>query len=209
MRGLVPVEIALVLALAIVPLPDPLPVAIPLLIAASLAKWIRGASWGDVVAANNLHLAIGIAAGLAGLVLGLLAGAPLVEALTSRVVEWSTNAIVRGNTAMLGGILIYAIIVALCMELALRGWIVERVLELADARGRAGASPQVLAVLAGAFAEAMLTPGDLTVRIGAGFFGIGLGWMYVAARRNVLAPMLARITFGVVLVILEGLRVIG
>ena len=202
MRGLVPVEIAVVVVLALIPFPDPLPIAIPLMMAGSIAKWIRGGSWADVTAASSMHALIGLGAGIAALLLALIGGTPLVEALTSRAVEWSTNAVVRGNVPMLGGVIVYAAIVSLCMELALRGWIVDRVLEL---------SPRntVIAVLVGAFAEAIVTPGDAAARIGAGVFGIGLGWMYVAAKRNVLAPMLARMTFAIALVILEGLRVVG
>ena len=51
----------------------------------------------------------------------------------------------------------------------------------------------VLAVLVGAIAEALLTPGNLTARIGAGAFGAGLGWMYV--RVGLMAPMAARLAF--------------
>jgi hypothetical protein len=51
----------------------------------------------------------------------------------------------------------------------------------------------VLAVLVGAIAEALLTPGNLTARIGAGAFGAGLGWMYV--RAGLMAPMAARLAF--------------
>jgi hypothetical protein len=254
MRGLVPVEIAIVLVIAILPLPDPIPVAIPLVVAASLAKWIRGASWSDVGSANGFHALVGLAAGIAGLVLALVGGTPIVEALTSRTVEWSVNAVVRGNFAMLGGVVIFAAMASLCMEAALRGWIVERALELssrggasrADAsrdgdasrddasrdgdasrddtshdgdasrggigrdapRDRIPSSQIAIAVLVGAFAEAVVTPGDLTVRIGAAIYGIGLGWLYVASKRNVIVPILARMTFTVVLVILEGMRVV-
>lgn len=201
MRGLVPAEIAIVLVIAMLPLPDPIPLAIPLVVAASIAKWVRGASWSDVGSANGFHAMVGLCAGIAGLLLGLLGGTPLVEALTSRAVEWSSNAVVRGNFAMLGGVVIFAAMVSICMEAALRGWIVERVLELAP-------SQKVLAVLVGAFAEAIVTPGDVTVRLGAAVWGIGLGWIYVAAGRNVIAPIVARMTFAVVLVILEGMRVV-
>ena len=45
-------------------------------------------------------------------------------------------------------------------------------------------------------------------RVGAAVWGVGFGWIYVAAKRNVIAPMLARMTFTVVLVILEGMRVV-
>jgi hypothetical protein len=51
----------------------------------------------------------------------------------------------------------------------------------------------VLAVLGGALAEALLTPGNLTARIGAAAFGAGLGWMYV--RAGLLAPLAARVAF--------------
>ncbi len=202
MRGLVPAEIAIVLVLAIVPLWDQVPLAIPLVVAASIAKWVRGASWGDVSSANGFHLLVGLGAGIAGLVLALIGGTPIVEALTSRGVEWSTYAIVRGNFAMVGGVVIFVAMVSLCTEAALRGWIVDRVLELAPAQ-------KVLAVLVGAFAEAIVTPGDATVRIGAAIFGIGLGWMYVAAKRNMVVTIVARMTFTISLVILEGMRVIG
>ncbi len=202
MRGLVPAEIAIVLVLAIVPLWDQVPLAIPLVVAASIAKWVRGASWGDVSSANGFHLLVGFGAGIATLVLALIGGTPIVEALTSRGVEWSTYAIVRGNFAMVGGVVIFVAMVSLCMEAALRGWIVDRVLELAP-------SQKVIAVLVGAFAEAIVTPGDATVRIGAAIFGIGLGWMYVAAKRNMVVTIVARMTFTISLVILEGMRVIG
>ncbi len=43
----------------------------------------------------------------------------------------------------------------------------------------------------------------------AGLFGAGLGWMYVAAGRGVVAPIVARIAFVGGAVILEGLKVIG
>jgi hypothetical protein len=51
----------------------------------------------------------------------------------------------------------------------------------------------VPAVLAGAIAEALLTPGNLTMRLGAGAFGAGLGWMYI--RAGLLAPLAARVVF--------------
>lgn len=204
MRGLVPAEIAVVVIIALLPLPDPVPLAIPLVIAASIAKWIRGASWSDVGSANGFHALVGVIAGFVALALAVIGGTPLVESLTARAVEWSSNAVVRGNFAMLGGVVIFTAMVSACMEAALRGWIVERVLELAPR----SSSTAVLAVLVGAAAEAIVTPGDLTVRIGAALWGIGSGWIYVAAKRNVIAPMLARMTFSVALVILEGMRVV-
>jgi len=103
---------------------------------------------------------------------------------------------------------------AVATELALRGWLVElvhrgslvarrgprTVADAADARtdegerwGRASDTRAVLAVLAGAIAEALLTPGSLTARLGAGAFGAGLGWMYI--RAGLFAPLAARLVF--------------
>ena len=66
----------------------------------------------------------------------------------------------------------------------------------------------VLAILVGAFAEAIDTPGDLIVRLGAVTWGIGLGWLYVAAKRNVIVPIVARMAFAIALVVLEGLQIL-
>jgi hypothetical protein len=94
------------------------------------------------------------------------------------------------------------IAMAVASELALRGWIVERVLELSP-------GPPILPVLVGAIAEALVTPGDVATGTGAGVFGAGLGWIYVAAGRSVIAPICARIAFSLAAVVLEALRVIG
>src|SRR5689334_3809134 len=101
LRGLVPFEVAAVLALAVAPLPDAVPVAAPLLAVASLSRWLRGRTWGEVFGAADRSAAIGAAAGLAALAIAVLAGAPFVELLTGRSVEWSAFPIVRGNVAQL------------------------------------------------------------------------------------------------------------
>ena len=71
-----------------------------------------------------------------------------------------------------------------------------------------GESP-FLPVMCGAVAEAIVTPGDAVARLGAGLFGAGLGWMYVASGRSIVAPVLARIAFFGGAVILEALQLIG
>jgi hypothetical protein len=202
LRGLVPFEAAAVLALAIVPLPDAIPVALPLLVAASASRWARGRDWNELMRADRWTIGVGAAAGLAALVVALVAGTPVVEAVTGRGVAWSAYPVVRGNPSQLFVVALVVVAAGLASELALRGWIVERVLELAP-------GPPVLPVLVGAFAEALVTPGDLTVRIGAGVFGTGLGWIYVAAGRRVVAPICARLAFSLAAVALEAGRVIG
>jgi hypothetical protein len=202
LRPLVPFEVAAVLALAVAPLPEPMPVALPLLLVASLSRWLRGRTWSELLHAGNGRAAVSLAAGVAALAVAVLAGAPFVELMSGRAVEWSAFPIVRGDATALALIALIVIAVAIASELALRGWIVERVLELSP-------GPSILPVLVGAIAEAVITPGDLASRIGAGAFGVGLGALHVAAGRSVLAPICARIAFGLGAVVLEALRVIG
>jgi hypothetical protein len=47
------------------------------------------------------------------------------------------------------------------------------------------------------------------MRLGAGVFGIGLGWMYLAGGRSVAAPICARLAFSLGAVALEALRLVG
>jgi hypothetical protein len=212
MRGLVPVEIAVVLAAAAIELP--IPVVIPLLVAASLSMWIRGRGWTDVLRGPASYAAIGAAAGVLGLVLALAAGTPLVEGITGSAVQWSMYPIVRGSAAatLMVGVLVG--VGAVASELVLRGWLVERALGFG--------APPVIAILLGAFAEALLVfpvahgdpgalgiTGDVTARIGAGVFGIAMGWMYVASGRSAVAPMCARATFALGALALEAFQIVG
>jgi hypothetical protein len=109
--------------------------------------------------------------------------------------------IVRGSAGAFSTITVLVGLGTVAAELVLRGWIVERVLELHG-------SP-VLAVLVGAVAEALVSDGNFTARIGAGLFGIAMGWMYIAGGRSVIAPMLARLAFSLGALALEALRVVG
>jgi hypothetical protein len=199
-RGLVPFEVAVVLAAALVPLP--VPRVVPLLVAASASRWLRGRSWGEVLRGEPLYPAVGAVAGLVALALALTVGTAMVERLTGGAVAWSSYPIVRGSATQLFAVAVVVGTSAIAAELVLRGWIVERVLEL----GRGG---PVLAVLTGAFAEALLAGGGPSVRLGAGLFGAGLGGMYVAAGRGVLAPLAARLAFVLGALGLEALRLVG
>jgi hypothetical protein len=205
LRSLVPFEIAAVLAIAIAPLPDAVPIALPLVVAATASRWIRRRMWSEQLAGGRGTAAIGFAAGLAALALALVLGTPFIELMSGRAVEWAGFPIVRGNPSQMVLVALIVIAMAVASELALRGWIVERVLELSP-------GPVILPVVVGAFAEALVTPGDAAARIGAGVFGAGLGWMYVAGGtggRDLLAPICARIAFGLGAVVLETLRIVG
>jgi hypothetical protein len=199
MRSLVPVEVAVVVAASLIALP--VPTVVPLLIAASLSLWLRGRSWGGVFKGPAVYAVVGLVAGAAALVLALFVSTPLVEAVTDFAVQWSMYPVVRGSGGTAIMVAIVVAISAVAAELVLRGWLVERVLEL---RGH-----PVLAILAGAIAEALISDGDLGMRIGAGMFGLGCGWMYVAGGRSVVAPICARLVFSVGALALEALRMIG
>jgi hypothetical protein len=216
-RSLVPLEVVAVLAIAAAPLPALVPAVLPLLVAGSLSRWVRGRSWADVVrggwtstgdpvaadpGAWRNRLAAGALAGLAAVAVAVVAGGPVVEALALRSVEWSSYPVVRGDASRFAMVAVYVTVSAVAAELALRGWIVERVLELSP-------GPPILPVLAGAFAEALITPGDLAARIGGGLFGAGLGWMYAAGGRSVVAPICARIVFQLGVLLLEAMRLVG
>ena len=199
-RALVPFEILAVLAIAIAwpYVTDLVPYSLPLVIVASLSRWVRGRSWNEVLGGGG---AIGAIAGVVALALSIVIGTPIVEALSNSAVEWSQYGFVRGQPMQLAIFAVQVGIAAVAAELALRGWIVERVLELSP-------GPPVLPVLVGGIAEALLTPGGAGIRCGALVFGIGLGWMYVA-RRSVTAPICARVVFAVGALLLEGFKVIG
>ena len=105
----------------------------------------------------------------------------------------------RGDTAQLVLALTFACVSAIALELALRGWILERVWELSP-------GPAALPIAAAAAIEALVLGGPLASRIGAGLFGAGLGVLYVAGGRNLLAPIVARATFGAGAIVVELLR---
>ena len=200
-----PAEIAAVLAIAIawpfVTLSEILPFSIPLLLVASISRWLRRRSWAEVARGGLERVAIGALVGAVALGVGILAGTPVVEAVTDRAVEWSQYGFVRGNASQLILFTVFVALAAVAAELALRGWIVERVLELSP-------GPAILPILVGAITEALLTPGGLSARLGAAIFGVGLGWIYVAGGRSVVAPICARLVFSVGALLLEGFKVL-
>jgi hypothetical protein len=202
LRSLVPFEVAAILAVAVVPLPEVVPIALPLVVIATASRWLRRRSWDQLLQSSRGTAAVGLAAGVAALAIALIAGTPFVEAMSGRAVEWSAFPIVRGNISQ--GVLVALIVTAMAVatEVALRGWVVERVLELSP-------GPAILPVLVGAIAEGLVTRGDFAVRVGAALFGLGMGWMYVAAGRSLIAPICARVAFALGAVALEALRVIG
>lgn len=200
-RELVPFEALVVVAVAFIPF-GTLPVALPLLVVASLSLYLRGRTWSAVATFSLDRTLVGVAAGAIALTLAVFAGAPLLESFGTRAIVWTQFPVVRGSPSQAAVAIILVAVTSLSMELALRGWIVERVLELSPG----GAA---LPVFIGALAEGLVTPGELPARIGAALFGAGLGWMYCASGRSIVAPALARITFQAGAVTLEAMQLVG
>ncbi|MBX3158907.1 MAG: hypothetical protein KF773_23275 [Deltaproteobacteria bacterium] len=202
LRGLLPVEALALVGIALIPWPEQLPLALPLVVVATLSRYVRGRSWADVAHAPAGAASLGALAGAAALAIAVVAGTPLLEGVAGRAIEWSEHPIVRGSGARLAVVALQVAVAALAYELALRGWVVERLLELVPDRAAA-------AIAGGALAEALVTPGDLAARAGAFVFGAGLGGMYVAAGRNVVVSVSARATFAAGVVLLEAVHAIG
>ncbi len=200
---LVPFEVIAVVAIAVAPLPESIPVALPLVVVATISRWVRGRSWAEVAQPGSIgggtRAAIGAAVGVVALAIAVVAGSDSVSALTQSSIEVG---ITRGNPKLAMLVIVHVAVAATAAELALRGWIVERVLELSPG------SP-VLPVIVGALAEAIVTPGEPGTRIGAALFGVGLGWMFVAGGRNVVAPICARVLFQGGAVAIAALRIVN
>ncbi|MEO8702508.1 MAG: CPBP family glutamic-type intramembrane protease [Kofleriaceae bacterium] len=202
LRSIVWVEALAVFAVAAVPWPATVPFALPLVIAGTASRWVRGRTWAEVAKGRAAHAVIGAVAGIVALVLAVGVATRGIASLSQRSFEWSEYAVVRGNVKLVLIVSLYVAVTAVAAELALRGWLVERVLELSPGEN-------ALPILVGALAEAVITPGDIATRVGAGLFGAGLGWLYIAGGRSVLAPVCARVAFQTGALVLEALRVVG
>jgi hypothetical protein len=204
-RHLVPAEVGAVVAIAIVSLagawPERLPVVLPLFVAASVFRWVRGRPWAEVIKPMRGYASVSALAGALALAVAVLVGSPAIEALFDRAVEWSMYPIVRGSANNLFTVAVLVALSATAAELVFHGWIVDRVVELSGGR--------MLAVLVGAGAEALAIPGTFESRLGAGVFGAALGWMYLAGGRSLWATIPARVVFAVGAVVLEALRLVG
>jgi len=206
LRQLVPFAIAIVLAIAALPLPAAIPIVLPLVIAAAISRAMRGRTWNEVSHGGASRAAIGALAGGAALAFAAVIGTQSLVVLYSGQAGDHVLAITdlagatQGVSVIVVGTIALAMI-AFATELALRGWIVERVLELSP-------GAPTLPILVGAIAEALVTPGDPPTRIAAAIFGAGLGWIYVAGGRSVVAPAFARIVFQCGAFLLEALRLV-
>jgi hypothetical protein len=117
------------------------------------------------------------------------------------MVMWTQWGVVRGNVAAAIPVAIVVAALVVATEMILRGWIVERVLELAST-SRVG---QIAAVAIAAGVEAIFTATPDNA-FGAMLFGGSLGALYLASGRSLVAPIAARLVFELGIVGLEVAR---
>jgi hypothetical protein len=184
-RSLVPVEVACVILVAIAPLPYALPLGAPLLAVGALSLWLRGRSFGDRFATPSRDVLFASLA--AGIVAVALAG-PLQRAFGVTALEWWLVPATATGGPQLALVVAILVVDAIAIELALRGWIVERMLELSP-------GPPTLPIMTAALVEALVIDGPIAARIGAFGFSAGLGMLYASAGRNLVAPVAARCIF--------------
>lgn len=202
LRHLAALEALAVVAVLIAPRAASVPVVLPLLVLATVSRWLRRRDWASLMRRAPMVALTSVGAGLAALAAAIVAGTPVVEALSGRGVEWSVYPIVRGDPANLAVVALVVVAMSAATEAALRGWIVDRMLELSP-------GPATLPIAVGAVVEAAITDGGVGARFGGAVFGAGLGILYVASGRNLVAPICARVGFALGALVLEAMQWIG
>jgi hypothetical protein len=179
-------EALAVVAIAVLPLGDTFPYAALLLVVATASRWARRRTWSELVASR--HSARTLVIGTASGAIAVTVAAPLIGAFSVTALDWWVRPALHDDVARIAAACSVLLATAVAFELSLRGWIIERMLELSP-------GPPTLPIAVAALAEALVTPGPVASRLGVALFGAGLGLLYIACGRNVLAPLAARCTF--------------
>lgn len=185
-RWLGPLELAALLACALVAMP--VPVELPLLVAAGISVAVRRTTFlAPPTASATEATVIGALAGLLGLVGALLIATPLFEHGLGLALDWHAAPPVRGSLEQLISAALLVAAAATAHELVFRRWLIERAFSL----GASGTG----AILAAAGVEAAIGPGGLGARLGAALFGIALGLLYWRGGRRLGPALAARLAF--------------
>jgi membrane protease YdiL (CAAX protease family) len=199
-RLLPALELLLVAALVLVPLPlpDGLPIGplIPLVLVASIALWARGQSWADVGLDGErigAMLLAGMMIGVAAPLLEVAVASPALQAVTSRAPESSPFGMVRGSPGFLVTLLVIVSATAAAVEMVFRGYLLTRI--------EAVAGPHLgltLGVSISALGSAWLDmDGDPGRLIGGLILGLGFAGLYLAGKRSLILPMVAHALYDV------------
>lgn len=194
-------EIVAVVAVALVALP--IPAQVPLVVVAMISYAARGLRWESRFDSDRFRLGLGAATGAAALILALAVIGPALEA-RGGMITWSHHAAVRGKPEVLVSYLLIVTALAVATELILRGWILERALGLG--RGATGAA---IAIAVTGFVEAVYFGEPGWSAVGASLFGVALSGLYLATGRSLVAPIAARVTFEVGILLLESFKLVN
>jgi membrane protease YdiL (CAAX protease family) len=202
--ALLTAEVVAVIACALAPLPG-LFLLIALFAVASISLYVRGQTWAQRCAVDALRAGIGVAVGATALGLALVVVGPLLEARTGGMVNWSQYTVVRGQPSALVSYAVIVTVIAVTFEAILRGWVLERVRELAPS-GRRGVA---IAIAVTAVVEGVLAGGTGWSGVGAAIGGVAASALYLASGRSLVAPVAARLTFDLGALVLEALKVVN
>jgi hypothetical protein len=173
------VELAIVLAAAAVPFaPTPL---VPMVIAASLALWIRGRGWADVgLRGGAAMVGLGVAIGLLSLA--------AVAVIDPHALGAGQPITARGSVEILVIASLLAATSAFAAEM-IRGFVIAGFAELFGER------EAIWAVAAAALAWVVIFGrGDAAGAVGLASWAIGFGLLYVAGGRRLALPIAAHVT---------------
>jgi membrane protease YdiL (CAAX protease family) len=181
----------------------PFPAQAPLLLMALISYGIRRKTWTERLASDGFRWAVGAATGAVALGIAF-AVAPVLEARTGGLVAWSNHGMVRGKLEMFASMALIVGALAAATELIMRGWILDRLLELLP--GRAGIA---IAVALTAGLEAILTGAPGWSSVGAALVSAALSGLYLGSGRSLVAPIAARLTFELGVLVLEAFKLVG
>lgn len=168
----------------------PVSVMLPLLVLASVALWARKRSWIEVgfdITDDFVHLAMmGLVLGAAAQLFNVAVLKPELESLTGRAVELNHMPPLRGNASVLVNAVILTWGFVVATEMVFRGYLIDRVAALVKDKGVAHGVGVV--VSAGLYAWAV-GGGRLEGVVGAFIAGVGYGYLYLAAGRQLVLPI--------------------
>jgi hypothetical protein len=199
--ALLTAELVVLVACAVIALP--VPAQLPLLLIALISYTIRRKPWSERWVGGQSRALVGATMGAVALAIAVAIG-PVLEAQTGGLVGWTRHGIVRGKVDAFVTFAMIVAALAVATEIIMRGWILERIRELVS--GRIGVA---IAIAVTAAIEAIFTGDPGWSSLGAALVSAALSALYLAGGRSLVAPVAARLTFELGVLVLEGLKLVG
>ncbi len=169
-----------------------------------LSLWLRGRGWRSVglrrPAQWRRTLLVGVAAGVVYQFFSLYVLEPLIVLLTGEAIDLSQFAQIKGNVfAFFAFLLLIWTFAAFGEEFVHRGYLMNRVAELAGGDGKAWALSLVLVSILFGVGHAYQGISGVATNVAAGLF---YGALYLWAGRNLWAPIIAHGVYDTVALLL-------